>query len=419
MQTVVLKRIQLSFIFCFLFIASEAQAEMRGKVVRNTSQEAPVSRAELTAEINIKMQRVHQFLQTQGLEGILLSRINNFSWITAGIGDSHIVITTEIGNASLLIMKDGKKYLIANATEVSHLMEEDMKGLGFEAKSFGWYEATGATDPKVAIIRAIAGEKTIGTDAGIGNLKILENEFAALRYELTPSEIKKYRWVGQRASEAVASVCRTVRPGMTEKEIEVMTSDALMKRGLRPTVILIGTDERIFNYYHYPPQDKKLRNYAVINVCARRWGLVASVARYVYFGNPPKSISAAIRASASICAHMQAASIPGASGKDIFAKTKNWYAENGYPDYWKKIHVGGAIGYAEREWIASDSCEEVLHAEQAFAWNPFTRGALSFDTFIIHNDGIENITSLNDWPSTKIEIGGKSFIMPILFIRKD
>ncbi|NJO25564.1 MAG: M24 family metallopeptidase [Bacteroidia bacterium] len=377
-----------------------------------------VSAGELTKEIDVKLKRVQQFLQRQSLKGILLTKVNNFSWITAGIGDNHIVITSETGPASLLIMRDGKKYLIANTTEVSHLMQEDLNGLGYEPLQFEWFEATGDIDPKLKAIESFGESGEIGTDVPYSNLKYIENEFAPLRYELTPSEIKKYRWVGNQSSEAVAAVCRLIKPGMTEKEIESVTSNELMKRGLRPTVILIGTDERVLNYYHYPPQEKKLKKYAIVNVCARRWGLVSSVARYVYFGTPPDSLLKALNASATICANMQHASKPGAVASSIFTQTKNWYKQFGYEDYWKKIHVGGGIGYAEREWVTSDDCKEILKPNQALAWNPFTKGALSFDTFILYDSSIENITSLTNWPSLKIKIEDKIYTMPGLLIRR-
>src|SRR5271168_4804934 len=71
---------------------------------------SPVTRQDLMGEIDIKMNRVQNFLRAQNLAGILLTRVNNFSWITAGIADNEIVITSEVGAASLLVMNDGRKY---------------------------------------------------------------------------------------------------------------------------------------------------------------------------------------------------------------------------------------------------------------------------------------------------------------------
>lgn len=377
--------------------------------------EGIVTKAELQQEINIKLQRVQQFLKDNKLGGVLLSVNNNFSWLTAGIGDNHIVITSSTGDASLLIMADGKKYLLANNTEIAHLMDEDLKGLGYEAKGFEWYDQS--ADKKMEWIKQLAKGAVIGTDTPYGDLKLVDAGIAALRYQLTDSEIKKYTWVGQQASQAVAATCKQLSAGMSERDIEAMASAELMKRHLRPTVVLIGADDRLMNYYHYPPTERILKNYVFVNVCARRWGLVASVGRYVYLGTLPDSLRKANQASAEVCARMEAASKPGVKASDIFKMTKQWYADAGYPGYWKKIHVGGGIGYLEREWLASDYSKEILHQNQALAWNPFTLGALSFDTIIITKDGIKNITGLSDWPSVTVNVNGVGYRMPQILVR--
>ena len=54
----------------------------------------PCTRAELEEEIAIKLKRVGGFLAEHDLDGILLTTTRNFSWITAGIGDNHIEITS-------------------------------------------------------------------------------------------------------------------------------------------------------------------------------------------------------------------------------------------------------------------------------------------------------------------------------------
>ncbi len=120
------------------------------------------------------MNRVQNFLRKQHLAGILLTRVNNFSWITAGIADNEIVITSEVGAASLL-----------------------------------------------------------------------------------------------------------------------------------------RVDHRVSDYFHHTPTDLQLRKYAIVNVCARRWGLVASVARFVHFGPLDPDLKRKLQAAMKISAEYQAHSKPG------------------------------------------------------------------------------------------------------------
>jgi Xaa-Pro dipeptidase len=353
-------------------------------------------------------------LVQQKLTGVLLSRVDNFSWITAGIADNHIVITSEIGAAALLILRDGRKFVIANNSEMPRLLREDLAGLGYERKQFSWYrEATGKFDA----VRELAGGQPVGTDVPLRDLRSVNDEFARLRYELTDSEIKKYRCLGQASSEAVVAVCRNLKLGVSERELEAMASHELMRRGLRPTVLLMGVDRRVYEYHHHTPTDARLSKYAIVNVCARRWGLVASVARFVHFGPLEPELKRKLRAAMNISAQYQAHSKPGVTAGQMIEWAKNWFAEAGFAGLWEDHHQGGAIGYAEREWLAVPGSTEVIHDRQAFAWNPIIRGALSFDTIIVYKDRIENITHTANWPAVPIEIDGVAYGMPDILIR--
>jgi Xaa-Pro dipeptidase len=377
----------------------------------------PVTRQELLAEIDIKMNRVQNFLREQHLAGILLTRVNNFSWITAGIANNEIVITSEVGAASLLIMNDGHKYVVGESGEVSRHAQEDLAGLNYESTGYDWYQDQTVPDRKLEIIHELSHGLPIGTDVLYGDLKLVAAEFSPLRYELTEPEIKKYRWVGQQATEAVIAVCRQLHPGLNEREIETMASNELMRRGLRPTVLLMGVDHRVSDYYHHTPTDLQLKNYAIVNVCARRWGLVASVARFVHFGPIDPDLKRKLQAAMKISAEYQANSKPGVRAGEMIDLAKKWYAEEGFEGDWQAHHQGGAIGYAEREWIAVPGSKEPILDHQAFAWNPIIHGTLSFDTILVYKDHVENLTHASDWPSVPIMIDGKTYQMPDILIR--
>jgi Xaa-Pro dipeptidase len=383
-------------------------------VAQSSLSSEPVTRAELMTEIQAKLQRVRDFLVQQQLAGVLLSRVDNFSWVTAGIADNHIVITSEVGAASLLVMRDGRKFVLANNSEMPRLLREDLTALGYEPKSYPWYDEKRA---RLEAVAEIAHGRPVGTDVPDGHLRAVGDGFASLRYQLTDSEIKKYRSVGRSASEAVAAVCRTLSPGVSEREMEAMASSELMRRGLRPTVLLMGVDHRVYDYHHHSPTDLRLSKYAIVNVCARRWGLVASVARFVHFGPLEPELKSKLQAAMLISAKYEAHSKPGVTAGQMIDWAKTWFAGAGFPGLWQDHHQGGAIGYAEREWLAVPGSKEVIHDHQAFAWNPIIRGALSFDTIIVYPDHVENITQIPDWPTVPVEVDGVKYPMPDILIR--
>lgn len=365
-------------------------------------------------EIDEKMARVERFLKDRNLAGVLITQVRNFSWVTAGIADNHILITSELGAASLLVMRGGKKYVLASNSEMARLTAEDLAGLGYEAKEFKWYD-----DRRGQFIKDIARGGEVATDAPFADLGVVDGEIASLRYELTPPEIKKYRWLGRNTAEAAEAVCEKLRPGMREREIEAMTSNELMTRGIRPTVLLIGADDRIYNFRHAPPSNAKLKRYGMVNVCARKWGLVAAVTRFVHFGPLPRPLKQRLQAAARVNAEYQARSTPGAKSGEILERAMKAYADQGFEGEWENHHQGGAIGYAERDWIALPGSSDIVHERQGFAWNPTVQGAKVEDTIIAYRGGVENITRTPGWPAIDVEVEGTIYKSPdILIVNK-
>ncbi|MFB0517930.1 MAG: M24 family metallopeptidase [Acidobacteriota bacterium] len=381
------------------------------------SQEAiSITQEERTQEIAEKVQRVVAFLKERELSGLLLSTTANFAWITGG-GDNHVVIASEEGTCSILILLNGERYLISNSSEAGRIMEEELQGLGFSLKVFKWYEDKLLPDKKWEIIKGLTRGGRVAADIPYSDAVVVKGELGQLRYPLTDSEIKKYRWLGRECAQAVDNVCRTIQPGMSEKEIEALISDELLRRGIRPTVILVGVDDRIYNYRHAIPTEERLQKYAMINICARRWGLVIATTRLVHFGPVHLELGRRMKATAQVAACYLAHSQPGRSAADILKAAQEAYADAGYPGEWERHHQGGATGYQERDWLAYPGSPEVVHSRQAFAWNPTITGAKVEDTVIIYDDHIEVLTRLPDWPTIKVEYEGKVFLIPDILIR--
>jgi len=376
-----------------------------------------VTRSDLENEIQAKLERVHQFLEQQKLGAVLLTQGCNIDWITGGLADGHVVLASGLGAVSLLITADGGRYVLGDHHEVARVVNEDLPGLGFQARSYSWYEDKTLPDRKLQTLGEFARGREIGTDVPYANLRRIDALFAPLRYQLSEPEIAKYRWLGHNTAEAVVEVCKTVQPGMTERQIAALASSALMRRGILPTVLLIGVDDRIFTYFHHLPTDLPLRKYAVVNVCARKWGLIVSVARFAHFGPLPADLAMCQNAAEKISAEYEAHTIPGVKAGEMLEMAKKWFPENGFPGHWQDHHQGGAIGYLEREWIATPGSKEVIHDHQAFAWNPIIQGALSFDTIIAYKNDIENISATDDWPTVNVKINGKLYPMPEILIR--
>jgi Xaa-Pro aminopeptidase len=188
-------------------------------------------------------------------------------------------------------------------------------------------------------------------------------------------------------------------------------------RGLNPTVILIATDERVFKYRHPIATDKKLERYAMIVICAERYGLVASSTRFVHFGPLPKELEEKAGKVAYVDAGMIAGTKAGISYREYFDTVRKLYAEVGYPDEWKWHHQGGPAGYATREFTVTPSTEGVMREGMSFAWNPSIAGTKSEDTILLTAGGVEIISQTGDWPCVEIEYDGKVWRRPAILQR--
>lgn len=378
----------------------------------------PLTQDEIKEEINLKIDRLNKFLDENKLIGLLFTQVRNVNWITAGLANNQIVLNKDIGAASLLISKSGKKYLICNGAEAARMMDESLKDLGYELKMFNWYESNPVKDVRGEIIKQLAGTGIIGSDIDYPSTINVSAKFKSLRYSLTEPEIKRYRWLGEQTTEAVAEVCKRIKPGMNEFEIEAMTATELRSRGILPTVLLIGVDDRIYKYRHALPGGAKLQKYAMVNVVAEKWGMPIAVTRFVYFGDKlPDELKNKLEKTAIVNAHFQEATVPGKSMEEIWEGCKKWYANVEFENEWMKHHQGGAIGYDDREYVIWPGNKEVVHENQAFAWNPTITGAKVEETIIAQKDGFEVVTKSKDWPMINIELNGKIYPQPGILLK--
>lgn len=366
-----------------------------------------ITAEEREADIAIKEARVADFLAANDLEAMLIQSYRNYAWITCGSEDT-VVITVESGPVTLCLTASGEKYALCPNDEEARNRDEELVGLGYAMVSWEWHEGFGDPSP---LAQWIAGQgwtpEEVGADFDADFATDVSADFDPLRFQLTEADMRKYRWLGRECAEACVETTREIRPGMSEKEIQRVIADKLMAREITPTVLLIAVDDRLFQHRHAIATDKKLERYAQVNICAKRWGLVIAVTRYVYFGDIPINLGRRLRSCARVNAAYLSAMEPGATAGSVLDAGIAMFEQVGYPNEWREHHQGGAAGYAEREWVAFPGDDHPILGDMAFAWNPTILGAKVEDTMIYHADGtIENITYTPDWPSIAMPLWG-------------
>ena len=357
-------------------------------------------------ELDLKLDRIKDLLTKYGVNALLLQRSASFAWATCG-GSSYINTATDFGVGSLLITPTGR-YLITNNIEAPRFeREEHLTAQGWEFKLAPWYETNDA------VAKLTRGLK-LASDSAFPGAIDLGSDVAHLRADLLPEEGERFREVSRLCASAMDTAIRAIRPGMTEFEIAAVLNRETQARGVLPSVCLIATDERIFNYRHPLPTDKKMDKYAMLVLCGRKYGLVCSLTRLVHFGALSSELRRKMEAIAQIDATFITATRPGVTCGEVFRQATDVYAATGFPTEWQLHHQGGPAAYEPREWVATPTSTEAVKVGQVYAWNPSITGAKSEDTILIGAKGNEILTQIPDWPLLPIEMGGQTVNRPAI-----
>ena len=357
-----------------------------------------VTEAAWNAELEAKHQKLVEWMRSQHLAGVLIRRNENVAWVTGGAVELRVLTPAETGVASLLVTAEGKRFYFTTENEAPRLHDEEFGALDFEPVLFPWY-----ADETVAAAEKLAGGPLGSDTPGAGLTPV---NLYPLRASLSESEIARYRWLGAETAAATVEALHQVEPGLSEYDLEAITAAGLLRRGILPSVYLYAVDDRIFKYKHAVARGARLKQYAMLNLCARKWGLAISITRFVHFGALPAELAARFKSAAQVNAALLDASRVGATSAELFRAAQAAYAAEGFPGEERFHHQGGPTGYGEREWVATPTGTETVVNDQAFAWNPSIRGGKAEDTVLLHDERIEWLTATPELPVIEASANG-------------
>jgi Xaa-Pro aminopeptidase len=359
-------------------------------------------------EIAEKDRRVRVLLRHKGLAGLLLKRQANFSWMTAG-GINLIGIATEMGGTTILVT-DQKKYVLTTNIEASRMIEEEeVERLGFEVRSYPWHD-----DREAALVKDLVGDGPLGCDVAYPNAVNVGDEVVRLRFSLTPSEIERYRWLGERVSRAAEQVLGATRRGEKECEVIGRLSAELWKDRIDPIGVMGAADDRIARFRHCIPMERPIDRLFMLSVNARKGGLVVCLTRFVHFGKLPEALRRQYEANVHVDCVFMANTRPGTPANEVLRRGVEAYKAKGYPEEWTHHHQGGPIGYQPRDYRTHFKTSDVVALNQPFCWNPSITGTKSEDTILATADGPEPITRPVLFPTLTMEVDGIRFVRPMV-----
>lgn len=365
-------------------------------------------------EFDLKQAQLQTLMHTRNLDALLLQRVSSFAWATCGAA-SYVNTASTTGAGSLLILRGepytlksasgeaarlptrGAIYLLTNAIEAPRFeQEEGLAAQGWQFAVTPWHTPAGHLERLTANLR-------VGSDFPTPGMEDVSADLARLRMNLQPAEVERFRALGALSAAAMRAALSATQPGMTEMEIAARLEAETQARGAQPIVVLVATDERIFKFRHPLPTAKKMDKYAMLVLCARQKGLVASITRLVHFGKLPDELRRKSLATARVDAAAIRVTVPGRTLAQVFAQIQAAYAAVGFPEEWHLHHQGGPAGYEPREVTANPQSGVEVAAGQVYAWNPSITGTKSEDSVLITPGGFEVLTPTPDLPTLDID----------------
>ncbi len=359
----------------------------------------------LDEEISWKLRAIRNVLAETGAAAVRLRGTDWFAWATAGASPT-VLLTAETGVAEVLVTA-AAAWVLTDEIERSRLEEEELQGRSYTLQINPWADSAA----RECFVQEATEGGQILSDRPTGPEVALPASLLHQKRVLLPGELKRYRQVGQLASEAMTEALSKAQPTWTEYQLAAAGAAALWARGLHPALTLVAGERRLPRYRHPIPSREKLGREAMMVFCARKYGLYANLTRFVSFGSLSAERAALHRQVREVEAETLNQSQPGVSLNAVYKAIAAAYEQQGYPQAIRQHHQGGTTGYLAREIVANPTTTDVLSAGMAVAWNPSLPGAKVEDTFVLLEAGLENLTFDPSWPS--VEVAGRLRPIPL------
>lgn len=361
-------------------------------------------------DYDLKLSRLWDRLNARKLDGVYITRRANFSWLTGG--DNRIFLNHPTGSSSLLITRKGK-YLLAAVMDGARMLEEEVSGLGIALFSHTWFEN------RLEILEMLSRGLHIGGDTPTPGCEYLDETFwAGVHFPLTEFDIAIARKVGAESDAAFQQICRTIQPGDSERKIAGMLMGEFFSRGFYASVMLVGSDERLYKYRHCLPTEKPVEKLVLMHVAGHKHGFHANVTRLVHFGPIPEELHHRFKVVSTLNATLLSCLEPGLPFTVLGEKMKTAYAQLGWADEWKGHVQGFPCGYETCYDTWATQPEARVGYNQTYDWLQTIPGVKTEELSLFTLEkGVEIISVGSGWPILQVNAGGRTWNEPDILIR--
>lgn len=359
-------------------------------------------------EALVKEERIHAMLDKHGYDSLLVTRRENFAWLSCG---GRAVTSYVVENSPVyLLVTPTRKYAIGYCMDIPRTCDEELANQGFEAVALPTF---GKTPEQVACDLSTG---RLAADCSIGSLNNLGTAVTRLHEPFLPEEIERYRTAGKEAGELIHTLANWVQPGMTERQVLGHMWGLYVEHNFDGDCMFVVSDERIRRYRHAVPSDQKIERVVILAPATYKFGLHFPVSRVIYFASPTEDELRRHLAVSTIQAAMVANSQPGVHLRAMFQICLDLFDQLGFPDE-KTNHVhGGPTGYRVSYPERCLDPDEAVKPGMALAWYITIAGAKSEEVILVDERGGELITVDPTWPMLEINYQGKAVVVPDILV---
>lgn len=360
----------------------------------------------LELEVAHKLAQIRGWLEQERAGAVRLRGVDWFAWATAGASNSHCH-TAECGCAEVLVTRDAA-YILTDEAEAMRMREEEVRG-PWTWQVSPWMQPQ-LYELREHFVQHAAGGLPVLSDRPGLHERSLPVALREERLVLLESEQERYRLVGQQAAGAAADALRQARPDWSELELAAACVRALSLRGLQAVHVLVSGEDRQRRYRRAPPAQVMLGTQAVLALCARRFGLCASLSRQRRFGPAQRradGVAVAMDDADAAMLALEAVALDacetGHALSMVYHALDSAYAYAGQPDTVRTSRQGGIHGYLAPEVAAGAHTEIILKRGMALAFHPSLPGSTVEDTFLLDGSQLHNLTHDPAWPSAVVQ----------------
>ena len=362
------------------------------------------------SEAQEKERRVHLLLSRLGYDALVITRRDNFAWLTCG-GRAVVAYTSHLSPV-YLVLTPTRKYAVGLTMDLPRTMDDELGGLGYEPVCLPTF---GKTPEQVTL--ELAGARAAADDPLLG-LPEINPAIRKLHEPYTPQEMERYATACRESGEILRRLADWVEPGMTERQVFAHMWYLYLQRGFEGCCMFVGSDERIRRYRHAVPSDKPIERAVLLAPCASRWGLHVPNSRLVYFTEPPDDIRKRFHAVATMQAAIVSRIRPGVKLRALLDLCLNLFETLGYPEERHNHYHGGPTGYQPSYPERCQDPEEVVQPNMAFAWYCTIAGVKNEEVALVDEHGATIKTIDPTWPTLAITYEGTTVAVADILVRR-